>query len=150
MAEQQLVVFTLGAERYGVEIMAVREIVTMQKVTPIPGAPPFMEGVTNLRGRVIPVVDLKHCLGLPLTQPGDEARIMVIDVASSMVGCVVDSVAEVLRITDEVISQPDETPGADSSYMKGIAKVGDGLVILMDLRQVLAREGVVEDVARPA
>lgn len=135
--ERQLVVFTLANESYGVAITTVKEIITMQKVTPLPKSPPFVKGVINLRGRVIPVVDLKSRLNLPETEVAHDTRIMVIEVGDRTVGCIVDSVREVLTIKESVI-EPPTGGSAEIDYMEGIAKVGEELVILIDLQRVLA------------
>lgn len=141
-AERQLVVFTLGAERYGAEIETVREIIMMQRVTWVPGAPSYMEGIINLRGRVAPVIDLKRRLGLPQTAQGDDAqrRIMVVEVGGSMVGCVVDSVNEVMTVQASALVSPGEVLGSPADYMEAIAKIGDSLVILVNLGDIVASE----------
>lgn len=142
--EQQLVVFTLGQESYGVEITTVREIITMQKITPIPEAPSFVEGMINLRGRVVPVIDLKKRLGLPAAKAGQETRIMVVDMGSTTIGCIVDVVKEVLTISTELVEPPEAAVGIQAEFLEGIAKVGDALVILVDLRRVLSAEKLAE------
>ena len=139
-SERQLVVFQLAGEAYGVEITTVREIITMQPVTPIPRTPEFVRGIINLRGRVIPVVDLRRLLSLAQGDAGRETRIMVVEVGTRTVGCIVDAVKEVLTISDEVIEPPTGAAGPEGEYLKGIAKVGDSLVILVDLQRVLAAD----------
>jgi len=139
--ELQLVVFQLGGESYGVDISQVREIVSRQKVTKVPRTPDYIEGVTNLRGRVIPVVDLKKRLGLPQgVTPG--TKIAVADVQGITVGMVVDGVSEVLRISGASVDHPSEVmEGVDVDYIIGVAKVEERLIILLDLPKVLARMG---------
>ena len=136
-----MVVFQLARESYGVEITTVREIITMQPVTPVPRAPAHVRGIINLRGRVIPVVDLRKLLGLAESETGRDTRIMVVEVESRTVGCIVDAVKEVLTINDEVVEPPTGATGADGAYLEGIAKLGDNLVILVNLVKVLGSTG---------
>ncbi len=99
-AERQLVVFDLANEVYGINIGTVREIIRMQTVTFVPDAPEFVKGVINLRGRVIPVVDLRKRFGLPVTEPTPESRVLVVDIAGNDIGVIVDAVTEVQRIAE--------------------------------------------------
>jgi len=139
--EQQLVVFELGAELYGVEIARVHEIIRLQTVTRVPRAPAFVEGVINLRGKVIPVVDLRRRFGLPSAEHTRSTRIVVVEIGDQVVGIVVDSVSEVLRVNTATVEPPSPVvAGIDSEYLHGIAKLTDRLVILLDLDRVLARD----------
>ena len=139
--ERQLVVFELANEHYGVDIAAVESIIKMQAITAVPHAPAFVEGVTNLRGTVLPVIDLRKRFGLPTAEANRDTRIVVVDVNGTKVGMVVDGVSEVLRVTDEAISPPSPiVVTAASAFVTGIAKVGERLVILVDLAKVLSVE----------
>jgi purine-binding chemotaxis protein CheW len=139
--ERQLVVFQLGVELYGVDIACVHEIVRMQAVTRVPRAPAFVEGVINLRGRVIPVVDLRHRFNLAAADHTRASRIVVVEIGDEVVGLVVDGVSEVLRIDPALIEPPSPVvAGIDSDYLQGIARLPERLVILLDLDRVLARE----------
>jgi purine-binding chemotaxis protein CheW len=139
--EQQLVVFELGAEFYGVEISRVHEIIRLQSVTRVPRAPAFVEGVINLRGKVIPVVDLRRRFGLPSAEHTRASRIVVLEIGDQVVGVIVDGVSEVLRVNTATVEPPSPVvAGIDSEYLQGIAKLPDRLVILLDLDRVLARE----------
>ena len=139
--EQQLVVFELGAELYGVEIARVHEIIRLQTVTRVPRAPAFVEGVINLRGKVIPVVDLRRRFGLPSAEHTRSTRIVVVEIGDQVVGIVVDGVSEVLRVNTATVEPPSPVvAGIDSEYLHGIAKLPERLVILLDLDRVLARE----------
>jgi purine-binding chemotaxis protein CheW len=139
--EQQLVVFQLGAELYGVEIARVHEIIRLQTVTRVPHAPAFVEGVINLRGKVIPVVDLRRRFGLPLADHTRASRIVVVEIGDQVVGIVVDGVSEVLRVNQATVEPPSPVvAGIDSDYLHGIAKLPERLVILLNLDRVLARE----------
>src|ERR687888_2756041 len=104
--EQQLVVFQLGAELYGVEIARVHEIIRLQAVTRVPRAPAFVEGVINLRGKVIPVVDLRRRFGLPPAEHTRASRIVVVELGDHVVGITVDGVSEVLRVDTATVEPP--------------------------------------------
>jgi purine-binding chemotaxis protein CheW len=139
--ERQLVVFQLGAELYGVDIARVHEIIRLQTITRVPRAPSFVEGVIHLRGKVIPVVDLRRRFGLPLADHTRATRTVVVEIGDQVVGIIVDSVSEVLRVSTATIEPPSPVvAGIDSEYLQGIAKLPERLVILLDLDRVLARE----------
>jgi purine-binding chemotaxis protein CheW len=139
--ERQLVIFSLGDELYGVDIAAVEGIIKMQAITAVPHAPPFVEGVTNLRGKVLPVIDLRKRFGLNASQATRDSRIVTVEVAGLKVGMVVDGVSEVLRVPEEAIVPPSPlVTTVDSAFITGIAKVADRLIILLDLGQVMSVE----------
>ena len=132
--ELQIVVCELADEHYGLDIARVFEIIRNQPITPMPRAPSFVKGVINLRGRIIPVVDLRGRFGMSDTEPTKETRIVVAESASTRVGLVVDSVSEVLLLPlDSVEPTPEVAAGADAEYLRGIAKLGDRLVLLLEL-----------------
>lgn len=136
--DEHVAVFHLGNERYGVEITAIQEIIQVGDVMRIPNAPPYLEGVTNLRGRIIPVVNLRHRLGMPPTAHTEQTRIVVVMVDGASVGLVVDAVSQVMRIP-----QPDVDPPSvlvtlpDDDLVRGIAKTQDGLISLLNLRSLV-------------
>jgi len=137
--EQQLVVFDLADEGYGVDISAVREIIRLQEITHVPRTPEFVEGVINLRGKVIPVIDLRKRFGLAVKAESQDNRIVVVDIGDQDIGVVVDAVTEVLRIpTDSVEPPASVITTADSDYLLGIAKLDSRLIILLDLQKVLS------------
>src|SRR5438309_3730576 len=139
--ERQLVVFQLGAELYGVEISRVHEIIRLQAVTRVPRSPAFVEGVINLRGKVIPVVDLRRRFGLPTADHTRASRIVVVEIGDQVVGIIVDGVSEVLRVSSVIVEPPSPVvAGIDSEYLHGIAKLPERLVILLDLDRILAKE----------
>lgn len=139
LTETQLVVFDLASEYYGVDIGDVREIIRMQLITRVPGAPSYVEGVINLRGRVVPVVDLRKRLKLNVGEQTKESRIVVVDIAGRDVGVVVDAVTEVLRVPLTSIEPPSSMiTNSDSDYLRGIAKLESKLIILLDLNKVLS------------
>ena len=138
-AEKQLVVFDLADEGYGVDISSVREIIRMQDITTVPRTPEFVEGVINLRGKVIPVVDLRKRFGFPESDATKDTRIVVVDIGGQDIGVVVDSVTEVLRIGADAVEPPSSViTTADSEYLLGIAKLDTRLIILLDLEQALS------------
>lgn len=136
--EIQLVIFNLGSESFGVEISAVESIIKMQAITSVPQAPAFIEGVTNLRGRVLPVLDLRKRLGLITNKMGKDSRIIVAEMNGLVVGMIVDSVNEVLRISQDTIeSPPSFFNSVDTRFLKGIVRLENQLALLLDLSQVL-------------
>jgi purine-binding chemotaxis protein CheW len=136
--ERQLVVFELGEENFGVDISSVESIIKMQELTKVPHSPTFVEGVTNLRGIVLPVLDLRKRFGLPKADGTKDTRIVVTNVDGIKVGMIVDSVSEVLTIPDSVIeSTPAMISSVDTAFITGIAKLDNRLVILLDLTRVL-------------
>jgi purine-binding chemotaxis protein CheW len=136
--EYQLVVFELAGEHYGVDIAAVEGIIKMQNITRMPQSPSFVEGVTNLRGSVLPVIDLRKRFGLSFQEATKDTRIITVDMEGTKIGMVVDAVSEVLRIQEETIeATPPMVTSVDTSFLKGIAKLTDRLVILLDLARVL-------------
>lgn len=139
-AEMQLVVFELGDESYAVDISRVQDINRMQEITEIPHAPESVVGVINLRGRVIPVIDLRKRFGLPEAVHTKDTRIVVVHLEGNLIGVIVDAVSQVLRIPTDIVEPPSPVlAGVDSKYLRGIAKLDDRLVILLDLDFVLSR-----------
>ena len=139
--EFQLVAFQLGEETYGVDISQVEEIIRMQPITRVPGAPDFVEGVINLRGRVIPVIDLRKRFRLPPREETKNTRIVVVEVPPNTVGMIVDAVDEVLRISEEKVETPSTLISSiDTEYIKGVGKLENKLLILLDLSKVLTKE----------
>lgn len=139
---REVVVFSVTDETYGVDIHQVREIIRVPDVTRVPRTPEFVEGVVNLRGSVIPVLDLRKRFGFEPKNSDNDQRIVVLEMDDQTVGMIVDSVSEVLRINISAIDSPSPyVVSVDSQYIEGIAKVGDSLVILLDVNRVLsARE----------
>jgi purine-binding chemotaxis protein CheW len=142
---RQVVSFALGSEEYGVDIAQVQEINRMVAITRVPQAQPFMEGVINLRGRLIPIIDLRTRFGMERTKSTKNSRIVVTEIGSKRLGMVVDSVAEVLRIPVEQIEDaPDLVAGVDTEYIRGVGKLGDRLIIMLDLARVISASETTE------
>lgn len=143
--EYQFVVFKLGDEEYGVPITQVKEINRLTNATKVPRSPVFVEGIINLRGQIIPIVDMKKRFDLPLTEYTGDARIIVIQVNGNTFGVEVDSVSEVLRINSSSIEPaPPMVCSIDAEYITGVAKVGERLLILLDLDRLLSDEEKVQ------
>lgn len=140
--QRQLVVFRLAGELYGVDIHQVREIIRVPEITRVPRTPDFVEGVINLRGSVIPVLDLRKRFQLPPGGADADRRIVVVEMGDQTIGVIVDAVSEVLRLEGDRIEPPSPyIVSVDTQYITGIARLEDRLVILLDLNRVLhARE----------
>jgi purine-binding chemotaxis protein CheW len=134
----QFLTFALGEEAYGVEILRVQEIRGYTAVTPIPGAPPFVKGVMNLRGAVIPVVDLRRRLGMDEAPCTPLTVVVVVTVGPRVMGLVVDAVSDVLEVTPGAIeATPDLGGEVDTRLVSGLAKTPERLVMLLDLERLL-------------
>src|SRR5512133_71255 len=133
-----LVTFQLGKEEYGVEIASVQEIIRAADITPVPGAPTHVRGVINLRGKIIPVVDLRKRFGLTDEGAGEDQRIIVVEIGAKRIGMLVDSVSQVIKVPSGVVEEmPEEAVGVDENYIKGVGKLDDRLIIILDLNRSL-------------
>jgi purine-binding chemotaxis protein CheW len=138
-SEQQLVVFKVANEEFGVNINKVKEIIRWEEVTRIPNSASYIKGVINLRGNIIVVNDLAMKLGLPSKQVDDNTRILVVEVGSSTVGMIVDSATEVLRLEGEKIREAPSiiTSNIDRNYIEGVGLLNEKrLLTLLDLSKV--------------
>ncbi len=134
----QMVSFILNNEEFGVDILKVQEIIKMVELTRVPNAPDFVEGVINLRGRIVPVIDLRKRFGLPSGEVDKNTRIVIASVNDLVVGFLVDKVREVLRVPKSVIEPPpDLTTSIHTDYITGVAKLEDRLLIILDLERIL-------------
>lgn len=141
--ENQIVVFDLEKESYGVKISQVESIIKVQPITAMPHAPSFVEGVINLRGSILAVIDLRKRFGLAPFQAGHDSRIIVVNFerAGQPVGIIVDGVTEVLTVPESAVeAAPAITTTIDSAFITGIAKIDQRLVILLDLERILSGE----------
>lgn len=135
---RQLVVFFVAGETYGVDIHQVKEIIRVPAITRVPKTPVFVEGVVNLRGSVIPVLDLRKRFGFEPGEANDDQRIVVIEMDDQTVGMIVDSVTEVLKVDTADIGPPSPyVVSVESQYIAGIAKLDEQLIILLDVDRVL-------------
>lgn len=137
----QLVTFSIGEEEFGVNILKVQEIIRTMDITKVPRAPEFVEGVINLRGKVIPIIDLRNRFGLSSKPEDKDTRIIVIEINNIIVGFVVDAVSEVLRIPAGTVEPPPPVvAGVDSDYISGVGKLKERLLIMLDLDRLLSTE----------
>ncbi|RMH09568.1 MAG: chemotaxis protein CheW [Nitrospirae bacterium] len=138
----QVVSFDIGTEEYAVDILAVQEIIRMVEITKVPKAPYYVEGVINLRGKVIPIIDLRLRFGLPPAERTKETRIVVVDVSDIILGLIVDSVTEVIRIPSSLIEPPPNGKQGGAEFHKGIGRINGRLLILLDLDRLLGRDSL--------
>ena len=137
----QLVSFVTENEEFGVDILKVQEIIRTVEITRVPKSPDFVEGVINLRGKIVPVIDLRKRFGIRSKERDNETRIIVVELTDKVVGFLVDKVKEVIRVEKSVIEPPPElTTNVNSNYITGVAKLQDRLLILLDLNKVLSSE----------
>jgi len=138
--ELQVVGFRIGNETFGVRIGSVREIVRVPEITAVPSAPETIEGVINLRGKIIPVMDLRKRFGQAEIQPDKKNRILVVELDNKLVGLIVNAASEVLRISPSEIEPPGNVfAEGESSYVTGVGKLKGRLIILLDIAKLLHR-----------
>ena len=141
----QLVTFMIGNEEYGVDILFVHEINRTIQITRVPNTPSFVDGVVNLRGKIIPIVNLRKKLGLDKKRIDNDTRIIVIEMGGTIIGFVVDKVKEVLRVPSGLFENPpDITNGANSEYIKAVGKLDDRLLLMIDLEKVFTNNEAIE------
>lgn len=155
--DQQIVGLRIGRETFGLPISLVREIVRVPEITSVPNAPSYIEGVINLRGRIIPVVDMRKRFGEKVPEPSKKNRIVVAEVEGRQIGLLVNSASEVLRLPPSQIESPNNVfREGELDYITGVGKLNGRLVILLDLSRVLQRgelgelQEVAESAAEPA
>ena len=137
-SEVQLVIFKLGREEYGVSILQVQEIKRISDITRVPHTPDYIKGVINLRGSVLPVIDLKNRLNLAQQAITEDTRIIIVKVEELSIGMVVDAVSEVMTISQENIDSPEVVAGSISAnYLSGVGKLDDRLLILLNLEEII-------------
>lgn len=142
----QMISFSIGSERFGVEILVVQEIIMMSTITQIPNAPDFVEGVINLRGNIIPVLDLRKRLRMRGYKRASEirpsTRILVVEIENSVTGFIVDSVAKVITVPASRIAPPPDiiVAGVQSQYISGVVHLDEGILIILDFRKILSVE----------
>ncbi|MGR3179003.1 MAG: chemotaxis protein CheW [Candidatus Anammoxibacter sp.] len=143
MEEVRLVTFKLGNEEYGVDIGLVREIIKFANITPVPNAPKFVEGLINLRGIIVPVIDIRKLFDIEPVGNKDDRRIIVVEVNGRTLGVLVDCVSEVKEIDmDNIEPVPPTISLIDHKYLGGVDKVGDKILILLELDKILNTENL--------
>ncbi|MEG6585210.1 chemotaxis protein CheW [Dendrosporobacter sp. 1207_IL3150] len=138
--ELQLVIFRLAAEEYGLPITKVQEINRLTPITKLPQTPVFMEGVINLRGRIIPVIDLRKRFKLAVEQYTDDTRIIVVDFNGQTIGVIVDAVTEVVRLATANVEPAPANSVLDARYIQGVGKMDNRLIILLDVDQIFTNQ----------
>jgi len=133
----QLVSFHVGSEEFGLDILRVQEIIRVQQLTRVPNSPGFVEGVINLRGKVIPVISLRKIFGLDDAEHDKQTRIVVIEVSGTIVGFLVDSVSEVLRVPADTVEPPPRLGKVKREYVSGVGKLENRLLILLDVDRLM-------------
>ena len=134
----QLVGFDVGGEEFGLEILRVQEIIRIQPLTRVPNSPSFVDGVINLRGKIIPIIALRKCLALEDRPHDKQTRIVVVEVKGNVLGFIVDSVSEVLRIPVETIEPPPRLGKVEREFVSGVGKLDNRLLILLDLDRLMS------------
>lgn len=134
----QLVGFHVGGEEFGINILRVQEIIRAQQLTRVPNSPECMEGVMNLRGKIIPVIALRKRFGLEDAPPDKQNRIVVVEIQGTVLGLIVDAVSEVLRIPADTVEPPPRLGLVEREYVAGVGKLGDRLLILLDADRLMS------------
>jgi len=143
--EKQLVIFKLGNEEYGVDIMQVKEIIRTTTITKIPQVPSFVEGIISLRGEILPIIDMRKKFGLPETERTRQTRILVINLDNMTIGGIVDEVTEVLRIPNDAITPPPPViKGVNTEYLQGVGQINGRIIILLDMSKILTSNEVIQ------
>lgn len=146
----QLVTFIIEKEEFGIDILNVQEIIKPVDITRVPNSSPYVKGVINLRGRIVPVVDLRARFHLPQRTPDKETRIVVVELEDKVVGFLMDAVKQVIRIDRAIIEPPPpQATSVDSNYLKGVAKLEDRLLTLLDLHNLLGESELSAAAAYP-
>lgn len=136
--EEQLVAFHLADEVYAIDIAAIHEIIRLQEITQVPRTQDDIEGIINLRGKIVPIVNLRRRLGLSDVERTPKTRVIVVDINECTIGLEVDSVIGVLRLPEACIEKPTQMVGAvDADYVRGVGKSNDALVILLNIQHML-------------
>jgi len=137
----QLVGFKVEREFFGVQIAAVKEIVRVPQITPVPDTPDFVEGVINLRGRVVPVIDMRKRIGAPPVERKKENRVLILELDGKIVGITVDSASEIIKLPEDAIEPPPEIVSClGGEYVTGVGKLKERLIVLLDLARLLSPE----------
>jgi purine-binding chemotaxis protein CheW len=142
---EQIITFKVAKENYGVEIQMVKEVLRQREITRLPKAPAFVKGVINLRGDVIPVIDLREKFGFEEEEYTDKTRVIVVEVDQKSIGMIVDSVSHVVRLAESQIEPPPALVGGVSSeFIRGVGKFDDRLVVLLNINKILTMDEKME------
>lgn len=145
MGRRQLVVFTVGTEEFAADIMLTREVVLMREITPVPGTETYVEGIMNLRGSLVPVLDLRKRLRARRTMEPADQRIIIVQLEGRSAGLIVDGASEVIRVSDDLIEPvPDLISETGSGYVEGVISLKGRVITLINLQKALSGEIVSE------
>jgi len=136
----QLVGFQLGAEEFGLDILRVQEIIRTQQLTRVPNLPGYIDGVINLRGKVIPVIRLRKRIGMESSDADKNTRIVVVEVHGHTIGFVVDSVSQVIRLSADVVEPAPRLGKCENDYVSGVGKIDGRMLLLLDIEKVMNEE----------
>jgi purine-binding chemotaxis protein CheW len=140
---RQFISFSIGEEEYGLELLRVKEVIRVREITWLPKAPSFVKGIINLRGDVIPIIDLRDRFGLEAKESTAMTRVIVVEVEGRMIGMVVDSASQVVRIpADQIDPPPPMLGGFSQEFITGVGKLDDKLVILLNTDAILTMEEI--------
>jgi purine-binding chemotaxis protein CheW len=135
----QMINFTVGGDEYAVEIQKVREVINFREITQLPKAPSFVKGIINLRGEVIPVIDLREKFGLSHEEYSAMTNVVIVEIGRKAVGVVVDSVRHVIRVAaSDLAPSPPFIGGLSGKYVNGVAKLGERLIVVLDMEKILS------------
>ena len=140
---KQFISFSIGEEEYGLELLRVKEVIRIREITWLPKAPSFVKGIINLRGDVIPIIDLRDKFGLEAKEATAMTRVIVVEVEERMIGMVVDSASQVVRIpADQIDPPPPMLGGFSQEFITGVGKLDDKLIILLNTDAILTMEEI--------
>lgn len=140
--KDKFLIFKIEDESYAIDIQYVTEIIGIQEITKVPELPEYIKGIINLRGKIIPVMDVRIRFKRPQVEYNDRTCIIVIDVKNVSIGLIVDIVAEVINIEEENIVPPPQSASTENKYIKGIAKVGDEVRLILDSKELLSEDKI--------
>jgi purine-binding chemotaxis protein CheW len=141
----QMINFTVGGDEYAVEIQKVREVINFREITQLPKAPSFVKGIINLRGEVIPVIDLREKFGLSHEGYSPLTNVVIVEIGRKAVGVVVDSVRHVIRVApSDLAPSPPFIGGLSGRYVNGVAKLGERLIVVLDMEKILTVPEMIE------
>ncbi len=142
---RQMVTFSINTEEYGLEILKVQEVVRLPHITRLPKAPAFIKGVINLRGNIIPIIDLREKFGFEAIDYTETTRVIIVEVSEKLLGMIVDNVSQVVRVPESSIAPPPPVvSGITRHYLSGVVKMENRLIILLRVDEILSTEEVVQ------
>jgi purine-binding chemotaxis protein CheW len=134
----QFVTFKLAGQKYAMDILKVQEINNLKEITPVPNAPAYVEGAINLRGKVIPVLNLRKKFHMEQKDLSESNKIIIVDIRGTVTGIIVDAVSDVLRVPEDVVEPPPPVSSSvRSEFIRGVAKLPDGLIVVLDMDRLL-------------